>query len=225
MTAHPITIFIVEDQQLTREALTLTLEQEADMTVIGNAATGQAAMKKLGALQPQVILLDLNLSDISGAIVMQWVKNHLPKTRTIILTAQQDVTFPRRLLRAGAVAYLTKDQSAAELIEAVKLASFTNRMCSPKLLQDLALTRCGVDHLQKKVQQLSDRALQVMLAMAQGATTQEIAESLNLTPQTVNCYRHRIHRQLDLPNDIALITLAVKLRLLDSPFPGAKTDA
>ncbi|MCP4473451.1 MAG: response regulator transcription factor [Gammaproteobacteria bacterium] len=166
--------------QITREAIKRALETVKHIQVAGEAETGRAALKKLKTLRPDVILLDLNLPDISGIVITQRVHYLLPEARIIVLTAQQDITFPLRLFKVGAVGYLTKDQSATEMIDAIQFASARQRICSPRLTHQLTLSKADIDHIQHKLTALSNREMAVFHAIAKGKNSGMV--QIRLTP-------------------------------------------
>ena len=197
-----------------RQILKRILTPVTSIQVIGEAESGEEALQKLTQCHPDVILLDMNLPDISALMLTKRIKRDLPLSRIIILTAQKSTQLPRRLFNAGAVGYLTKDQAPADIINAIESASVLQPTYSATLVADQAFNNVAPYALQQKFANLSDKELLVVRAIAKGEGTTAIARALHLSPKTVNCYRHHIFQKLGVANDVELTYLAIKLDLL-----------
>ncbi|MCP3679419.1 MAG: response regulator [Gammaproteobacteria bacterium] len=157
----------------------------------------------------------LNLPEMSGLEATRRIILSSPHIKILVLTAHRDIIYPFRLLRAGALGYLTKDSQPTVLIEAIQqVVSGENYLPSP--LAKLLANRRFDKESDFPFDGLSDRELDVMLMLIEGKGTVEISRELRLGVSTVNCYRHRILKQLNVKNVVDLVHLAQKYQLIDS---------
>jgi DNA-binding NarL/FixJ family response regulator len=216
-----INVFLVDDEQLVREALRLLIKDIPGIKVVGEAATGEAALAAIREKKPHVILLDINLPDVSGLHISRKLLQQQPQIKIIILTAAPNDIFSHRLLEAGVHGYFTKDTSRDELMNAIKSVYGGERIIGQKIANELAIA-----HTTKKTQsifdELSNREMEVMLMMLRGMPTQTIAEKLFLSPKTVSTYRIHIFDKLKVKNDVELILLAIRHGLVDMPLKEGK---
>ena len=166
-----------------------------------------------------MILFDLNLPHTNPFTLIKQFKRRLPRTKVIILTGQKSDTLPNRLFPVGASGYLAKDQPLEALIAGIKLVATGKSVCSP----DIAPTQGGQSRQEDTpftgFQALSAQEFAVARELAKGASTEEIAIMLHLSPKTIHCYRHHILKILKLNSVVELAYLAVKLGLIDvQPF-------
>lgn len=210
-------VFLIDKHQLTRETIKVALDGQPNITIIGEARDGYDALTQLNNLTPDVILLDLNLPDTNGKLLVDQLRHRLPASRIIVFTAQQDLLSPLRCLDAGAVGYVTKQQPASVLIEAILTASAKRPYISPDLAKQMAANQLHKPVLFKQIKQLSPKEIDMVPYFALGKKTDEIAKELHVSPHTVNCHRHRVLKKLKLENEVALAHLAIKLKLIDIP--------
>ena len=218
-----INVFLVDDEQLVREALKLLLKDVTGIKVVGETASGEGALSAVREKKPNVILLDIHLPDISGLHVTRKLLQQHPGVKIIILTAAANEIFSQRLLEAGVHGYFTKDSSRDELINAIKAVYNGERVISPKIANALAIAHT-TRQTQSVFDELSNREMEVMLMMLRGVPTQTIAEKLFLSPKTVSTYRIHIFDKLKVKNDVELILLAIRHGLIDMPHMGGTQD-
>lgn len=211
-----ITVLLVDDHELVRMGIRSLLEGAAGIQVVGEADSGEEAVKQARALEPDVILMDVRMPGIGGLEATRKITNARLKSRIIALTALNDDPFPKRLLEAGAAGYLTKDAGVTEMVEAIRSVHGGQLYLTPDVARQIA-----VQHLSKKPQgpwdSLSDREMQVMLMITTGQTVQDIADKLCLSPKTVNSYRYRLFEKLKVHNDVELTLLAMRHGLVENP--------
>ncbi|MCP4473511.1 MAG: response regulator transcription factor [Gammaproteobacteria bacterium] len=199
-----------------RESIKVALHRP-DIKIIGESDQGNPALNQLNDLHPNVILMERNLVDINGKLLTEKLHQHFPTSRIIIFTAQLDLLSPLRCLDAGAVGYVTKQQPAAILIEAILTATTERPYLSPDLAQQIAANQLQKPALYEPLKKLSTREMDLLPYFAEGKKTREIADTLQVSPHTVNCHRHRILKKLTLQNETALAHLAIKLKLIEVP--------
>lgn len=206
-------VLIVDDHILVRTGIERILADTADIHVVGQAADGEEAIKKTRELMPDIILMDVKMPGIGGVEATRRITHISPDTAVIGLTASGEEIFVQRLLQAGARGYLTKGSSYEEVIRAIRLVASGQRYVDPTLASGLLFRDPETQN--NPFTQLSEREMQVALMIVNCKKAQEIADSLFVSPRTINTYRYRIFEKLSVRNDVELTHLALKHKLLD----------
>lgn len=209
-----IKIILVDDHELVRKGVGHILNNTNGMQVIAEVGNGTDAIKQVRALDPDIVLLDLKLPDISGLEVTEKLLRYNPDIKIIVLSAVKNDLYPFRLLEAGARGYLTKQCSPDELVSAVKTVHAGQRMISPAIAHQLAIAKIE-GKSDSKFGKLSNKEMEVMSMVVRGEPVNDIANQLNLSPKTVNSYRYRIFDKLDIQNDVELTLLAIQHGMID----------
>lgn len=208
-----IKVILVDDHDLVRTGIKLILQNAPGVSVVGEASTGEEAVKIARETPHDVILLDVMMPGIGGLGATSRLKRACPDTKILIVTICNNEHFPSKLLQAGASGYLTKGASQQEIIQAIR-AVHTGQLY---LSQDIA-NLLAVKHLSDKGEnpfdQLSERELQVSLMIASGVKVQDISTMLHLSPKTVNSYRYRVFEKTGVENDVSLALLAMRHGLI-----------
>ncbi len=188
-----IRVLIVDDQRLMRQGLRTLLELEPDIDIVGEAEDGLAALEQYELGQPDVVLMDIRMPRLDGVesthrLVSQW-----PAARVIILTTFDDDQSVFEGLRAGALGYLLKDVSGSELAEAIRTVAGGGALIEPsvtrKVLAEFTrLAPAGSSSIERLPDPLSEREIEVLNLLAQGATNRQIAAQLFLAEGTVKNY-------------------------------------
>ena len=213
-TLPPIKILVVDDHGIVREALTILIERQGGMTVVGSAANGADAVSAAINLEPDLILMDLVLQDMNGLDATRRILTLRPTSRIIVLSACRTTEHVYRALRAGARGYVVKEALGAELVKAITTVMSGERFLSP------GLTPLFVGHLlsgtltKSPMESLSVRERQVLQRIVAGASSADIAANLCLSRKTVDTYRGRLMTKLGVANRSALIRLAVEHELM-----------
>lgn len=205
------TILLVDDHPLVREGLALRISLEADLQVCGEAAGPAEALQAIERLQPDLVLVDLSLKGGHGIELILGVKKRYPKIRLLVLSGFPEELYAERSLRAGADGYLNKQESTDRLLIAIRSVLAGRRYLSTELerrLADLALGRPSEPD--STTSRLSDREIEIFRLIGQGLSTKAIAESLYLSPHTIDTHRENIKRKLGLANAAELIRAAVQ---------------
>ena len=209
-----INILLADDHDLVRLGIKRLLADATGITVIGEAETGEEAVKLAKQLKPNICLLDANMPGIGGLEACRRIIRHNPDIRVIALTVHTDEPYPSRFLQAGASGYLTKGTGVDEMVRAIRQVHSGQRYISAAVAQQLALKPFDATK-ESPFEILSEREMQVMLMITSGEKVQLISETLCLSPKTVNSYRYRLFDKLDVDSDVGLTHLAIRHGIID----------
>lgn len=203
MTAkQPARLVIVDDHTLMRSGLEAMLKSEADFEVVGVEADGPSAVRAAADLAPDIMLIDVNMRSVSGIDAIREIKRRYPQIRIVALTFQQDDKCIRATLKAGADAYVLKDDSRTALLSALSALTRDQNYLSPAICSKVIagyLSGSGADGVsQERWEVLTKREREVLRLIAEGRRTKEIADFLSLSPKTVEKHRSNMMRKLDL---------------------------
>lgn len=220
-----IKVLIVDDHALFRAGLRLILAQQDQIEVVGEADSGEDALRQAKRLLPNICLMDLQMPGGMGGIeATRRLRRLLPDCRVIALTVLGDDPFPSQLREAGAMGYLTKGCPADELVKAVRFVASGRPYVDSSVAQArmLADWQGGAG---SPFKELSARELQVTMMILDGQRTQDISDTLSLSPKTVSTYRQRIYEKLSVHTDVDLARLAFRYGLLRDTPGGAAAGA
>ncbi|NLW05719.1 MAG: response regulator [Pseudomonadaceae bacterium] len=205
-------VLIVDDHILVRTGIERILAETEGIKVIGQASSGEEAIQKARELAPNIVLMDVKMPGIGGIEATRKITHSNSAIGVIGLTASGDETFVQRLLQAGARGYLTKGTSYEEVVRAIRLVASGQFYVDPTLTSGM-FARDSQNN--NPFAQLSEREMQVTLMIVNCQKVQEIADSLFVSPRTVNTYRYRIFEKLAVRNDVELTHLAMRHKLVD----------
>jgi len=211
-----ISVFLVDDHELVRTGIRRILEDVRGLRVIGEAVSGELAVQWCREHQVDVILMDMNMPGIGGLEATKKILRFKPDTKIIVLTIQTETPFPLKVMQAGASGYLTKCSAPDEMIQAIRSVNAGQRYISPEIAQQIALSQVTASATDNPFQALSDREMQITMLITKGNKVQDIAESLNLSPKTVNSYRYRLFEKLNISGDVELTRMAIRYGILDA---------
>lgn len=207
-------ILLIDDHVAIREGLSLMLSAAFPESRFGTAGNATEALKQVGEHTWDVAILDLNLPGRGGLELIRELKDAAPCMGVLVYTVHPDEQFGVRALRAGADGYVTKDQPASDVVEAIRRIREGKRYIGPGLAESLAdyVSRSGRE---SSPDLLSDRELQILRALASGQTPTSIAHQLHLSIKTVSTYRSRILDKLRLQSTADLVRFALEHQLID----------
>jgi len=191
----------------------MLIEAEADIKVIGEAECGEVAVKLFQELKPDIIIMDITMPGIGGLEAIDRIMAKDKNTKILVLSAHEDSVHPKRVLNAGAMGYLTKRSAAEELIKAIKSIHQGKRYLEPNIAQQMAITQLSGET--NPVEILSDREFEVFMALAKGKSTNEIADTLCLSPRTVGTHLYNIKQKLNANNSAEIALIAIRCGLID----------
>lgn len=209
-----IRVLVVDDHDLVRTGITRMLADIDGLQVVGEADSGEPALKLARELKPDVVLMDVKMPGIGGLEATRKLLRSQPDTKVVAVTVCEEDPFPTRLMQAGAAGYLTKGAGLDEMVQAIRLAFAGQRYISPQIAQQLALK--SFQPQGSPFDTLSEREIQIALMIVGCQKVQIISDKLCLSPKTVNTYRYRIFEKLSVTSDVELTLLAVRHGMVDA---------
>jgi DNA-binding NarL/FixJ family response regulator len=204
-----IRVLLVDDHPVVREGLRGMLEAEPDLTVVGEAGSGEEAVAQARVVAADVILMDLRMRDLDGVGATQRILAETPRTRVVVLTTYETDADILRAVEAGASGYLLKDASRADLANAIRAAARGETVLAPSVAGRLVnQVRRPVSH------SLSGREVEVLALVAKGLTNADIGRTLHISEATVKTHLLRTFGKLDVSDRTAAVTTAMALGLL-----------
>jgi DNA-binding NarL/FixJ family response regulator len=217
MTQHPATpsvtkVLIVDDHPVVREGLALRIARQPDMTVSGEAADINEALRLIGERQPDVAVVDIALKNGDGIDLVKRLKTRGELVRILVWSMFSEGLYAERALRAGAMGFVTKDMPTEEILEAIRRVGEDRVYVSPTMADRLLQRAVGGKETVKPsaIELLSDRELEAFRLTGQGLDTRQVAERMHVSPKTVETYQARIKDKLQLMNSRELFQRAVQ---------------
>jgi two-component system invasion response regulator UvrY len=201
-----IRVYLLDDHGLMRAGYRMILEPQVDIEVVGEASCAEDALPQIRRLKPDVVLCDLHLPGASGLDITERLVRGQVGCRVVMVTVQVDGPMPRRLLEAGATAYLSKGCDASELLRAIREAARGRRYLGSEIAQRLALGSAATSPFDL----LSKREMEISLMFCQGLRAEDIARRLSLSGKTVATHKYRLFDKLGIKDTVALARLAAQ---------------
>jgi len=208
-----IKVLLVDDHAVVRMGFKMLIEAEAEIKVLGEAESGEVAVRLSQELKPDIIIMDITMPGIGGLEAIDRIMAKDKNTKILVLSAHEDSVHPKRVLNAGAMGYLTKRSASEELIKAIKFIHQGKRYLDPNIAQQMAITQLSGET--NPVEILSDREFEVFMALAKGKSTNEIADTLCLSPRTVGTHLYNIKQKLNANNSAEIALIAIRCGLID----------
>ena len=212
-----IRILLVDDHAILREGIRAILEQEPDISVVGEAEDGRTAVRLACQLKPDIVLMDIAMPLLNGLEATRQIRHDCPEVRVLILSMYDNDEYIRQALANGAMGYILKDATAHELINAIHAIQQGEAILSP------AITRLVIENylrwgdIQKdsSANGLSPREREVLQLIAEGYSNKQIAEILCISIKTVQAHRLNLMTKLGLHNRADLIKYAIQRKIID----------
>lgn len=211
-----IQVLVADDHELVRTGITRMLDDVEGIKVVGEATNGEEALQLCRNLSPDVVLMDIKMPGIGGLEATRKIARQAPDTKVVVVTACEEDPFPSRLLKAGALGFVSKGADLEEMVHAIRSVVRGQRYLSPQVAQQLALKSFDPTEKDSPFDMLSERELQICIMVINCHKVQDISEKLHLSPKTVNSYRYRIFEKLGVSGDVELTRLAMRHGMLDS---------
>lgn len=219
-TAGPeerVRVFLADDQPIVRRGIALILAEDPGIEVVGEAGDGWETVERVLVLTPQVVLMDIDMPGISGLEATKRITETAPDVAVLMLTIHDREDFLFQSLQYGARGYLLKAASVDELLGAIRTVRSGDVFIYPRMATKLVgdyMRRMRSTDGGDQYGRLSAREREVLPLLAESHTNQEIANTLHLSPYTVQTYRQRIMRKLDLHSRTELLKYALRARLI-----------
>lgn len=216
MTDNPITILLVDDHKVLRDGLRALLESEPDMKVVADEGSGAAGIAAAHHWQPDVIVMDLGLPDMSGLEAIRAIRQENNTSRIIVLSMYSRREFVLPAIEAGCDGYIPKSSTHTSLLQAIRVVLTGERYLHPKAATALIETIANKQTEQEQFESLSEREQEVLQLAAMGYSSREIGDKLIISPKTADTYRQRAMEKLKLERRADLIKFAVRAGILDA---------
>jgi DNA-binding NarL/FixJ family response regulator len=206
-------VLIVDDHPAVREALALRIGRQADLEVCGEAADTGEALRMVSDARPDVAVIDISLKTGNGMDLIKRIKDRNDHIRILVWSMHSEALYAERALRNGALGYINKDQATDKIVEAIRRVLSGKVWLSEETAERLLLRAVSAgrrSNTRSPLDALADRELEVFRLIGLGTKTAEIAERLHLSVKTVETYRDRIRKKLDLDDGTKLAHYATQ---------------
>ncbi len=208
-----IRILLVDDHAVVRMGFRLLLQSRADMSVVGEADSGEGAYRLYFELTPDIVVMDLSMPGMGGLEAIRRFRGRDAEARVLALSAHDDTIHARRALQESALGFLSKRSAPEALLDAVSSVAAGRRYLDAELAQKLALADFG-GAAKSPIERLTEREFQVFVRLAAGATVQRIAQELTLSASTVGTHLYNIKQKLEVANQSELTLIAIRHGLI-----------
>jgi two-component system, NarL family, invasion response regulator UvrY len=213
MNKKRIKVMLVDDHAVVRMGFKLLLQGSQDIDVIGEAQSGEEAVRQFQELAPDVLVMDISMPGIGGLEAIDRVLAKNAQQKILVLSAHEDVMHARRVLKAGAMGYLTKRSAAEVLMEAIRVVHKGQIYLEPMIAQAMAVEQ--VSGSKNPVDALSEKEFKVFIALAKGKSVQEIADTMSLSPRTIGTHLYNIKQKISASNSAELAIIAIRAGLIE----------
>jgi len=216
MSERRVRVLLADDHELVRAGVRKVLENSPGIEVVGEASSGDETLKKLAELDPDVLLLDLNMPGGDGFEVLRRARDEAGGARIVVLSLHVQAEYVSRAVRDGADGYLSKDLAVAELPDAIASVMAGKPWYSAAVQEVLArVVRTGGT---RPLEKLTPREREVLVGIARGLTSKEIGAQFNISSRTVETHRAALMRKLDVRSIALLTQLAIREGLVEGPL-------
>ena len=208
-----INVMLVDDHAVVRMGFRMLLEATDDIRVVAEAESAEAAYQQIASTQPDVIVMDISLGGTMGVEATRRIVARDKHARVLGLSSHEDPSYVRYMLKAGALGYLSKRTAPDELIHAIRQVNEGRMYIDSHLSQRMALEEFNGE--KSPIEVLSEREFGVFIQLAKGASVNQIAELLNISPRTVGTHLYNVKQKLGVANQAELTLIAVRHGLIE----------
>jgi DNA-binding NarL/FixJ family response regulator len=206
-------VVIADDHEIVRDGIQMIIASLDDMEVVGTASNGREAVALATELQPDVVVMDIAMPLLNGLDALELIKAAHPGIKVILLSMHNTADYVRKAVKSDAAGYILKQSAGVELIKAIRTVVRGHRYFGKGVAESIEPDAAG-QNSDEHQQLLSQRELEVLKKVVEGKTSAEIAETLFLSPKTVETYRHRIMKKLNVDNIPMLVRYAIRHGIL-----------
>ncbi len=210
-----IKVLLADDHSIVRAGLRRIVEESGDMVVVAEASDGREAIRQIENSLPDVAVIDISMPDLDGLEVISRLNSRHPELPVLVLTMHEEGQYVVRAVEAGAKGYVTKQSAPEQLVTAIRKVLEGSRYLTDEAAEALALRVARGGTGQTLLDTLSMREMQVLRRLALGNTNREIAEAYGISVKTVDTYRSRLLKKLDLRNNAELSRFAIQNHLIE----------
>ncbi len=209
-----INVMLVDDHAVVRFGFRMLLEATDDIKVVAEAESAEAAYQQIPAAKPDVIVMDISLGGTMGVEATRRIVARDKMARVLGLSSHEDPSYVRYMLKAGALGYLSKRSAPDELIHAIRQVSEGRMYIDTSLSQRMALEEFNGE--KSPIEVLSEREFGVFIQLAKGASVNQIADMLSISPRTVGTHLYNVKQKLGAANQAELTLIAVRHGLIET---------
>ena len=211
-----IRVLVVDDHPVVRKGISMCLARHEGLEIVGEAADGREAVHRARELQPDIVLMDINMPHMNGLAVTELLRREMPRVKVLVLSTHSNPDYVLRIIQSGAQGYVLKDATPEELVRAVEIvnrgeAYFSSDVARVALNQFVRGSGDG-----PSASQLTHREREVLVQIAEGRSNKEIATHLGVGVRTIETHRERIMRKLDIHSVAGLTRFAVAKGLVSA---------
>ena len=211
-----IKVLLADDHSIVRAGLRRIVEESDDIEVIAEASDGREAILAVRKNRPDVAVIDISMPVLDGLEVITQLKSEYPDVPILVLTMHEEHQYVIRAIETGAMGYITKQSAPEQLVRAIRKVYSGSLFLSDEAAEALALRVAKGNKPESPLDTLSTRELQVLRRLAMGNTNREIAEAYHISIKTVDTYRFRLLKKLNLRNNAELSRFAIQNQLIDA---------
>jgi len=212
-----IRVLIAEDHETVRQGLTLLINSQPDMEVVGEAGNGRDAVDRAEALRPAVAVLDISMPKMNGLAATRSLRERVPATAVVALTRYRDEPYVKEMLDAGACGYVLKQSASVELLEAIRAAARGAQYLDSSLATGAGNLAISARRSSAPHPRITSREAEVLRRMAVGESNKEIAAALEVSVKTVEVHKANAMRKLNLGGRIDVVKYALLQGWLRDP--------
>jgi DNA-binding NarL/FixJ family response regulator len=206
-----ISVVLADDHRILREGVKALLGLSSDLRVVGEASDGQMAVELCLRLKPDVAVMDIAMPGLGGLEATLEIKKHAPRTRILVLTQYEDPEYVRRFLKAGASGFVLKRTAGSSLVDAIRSVHGGGLVLDPEVAREAFSDAAAGAAREDPWETLTDREKQVFKLIAEGSSSKEVAQVLDVSVKTAMSHREHLMEKLQVHNRSELVRLAIRL--------------
>jgi two-component system, NarL family, invasion response regulator UvrY len=211
-----IKVLLADDHSIVRAGLRRIVEESGDIEVVAEAADGREAVLAVRREKPDVAVIDISMPVLDGLEVITQLNSEFPEIPILVLTMHEEHQYVIRAIETGAMGYITKQSAPEQLVKAIRKVHSGARFLTDDAAEALALRIAKGSRIQSPLETLSTRELQVLKRLSLGNTNREIASAYHISIKTVDTYRSRLLKKLNLRNNAELSRFAIQNDIIEA---------
>jgi len=210
-----IKVLLVDDHKMLREGIKQLIEYDSDICVVGQASTSQECRELLESIDADVVILDINLPDYSGLVLLHDIRKQYKSTKFLMLTVHNEVEYLLEAVDNNADGYMLKDSDSDELIKAIKTVYVGERYIQPSLIPVLNARLLKRENDKDKNKELTKREKQILISIASGKSNKDIADDFNISERTVKNHITSLFKKIDVIDRTQAAVFAIRNNIVN----------